>query len=260
MLAKEVGKLLDGCDWVGVPFAGGLCELKYIKARTMLVSDLHRHVINLAKVIQDDKRRELVIKAIEGEPFHPEALALAQERIRTRDRVMVNWPIPDLQDAIDYFICSWMARNGVAGTKNELDAGIATRWDAGGGDSAVRFRNAGASLEEWSEIMRGCTFEVLDVFDFLKRVKDIPEHGLYLDPPFHGKPGEKYLHRFSEKQHVDLAMTLLEFRHCRVVVRMYDTPFVRAYYGDERWSWQLLKGRDQTNNDKKPEVLLVLNA
>lgn len=261
MLAKEVGKHLAGCEWVGVPFAGGLCELKYIEARTILVSDLHRHVINLAKVIQQEPSRKWLIEQIEREPFHPDALEAAQERIRARDRAGIAiWTMPNLQDALDYFICAWMARNGVAGTKTELDAGIATRWDAGGGDSAVRFRNAGASLDEWSKIMQRCTFEVLDVFDMLKKVKDKKEHGLYLDPPFHGKPGNKYLHQFTTGNHEALAFGLRGYLNCRIVVRMYDTPFVREHYPVDRWLWNRLEGRDQTNNDKKPEVLLVLNG
>ncbi len=260
MLAKEVGRLLDGCEWVGVPFAGGLCELKYITARTILVSDLHRHVINLAKVVQQEQSRKWLIDQIEREPFHPDALEAAQERIRARDRVMTNWRMPDLQDALDYFICAWMARNGVAGTKSELNAGIATRWDAGGGDSCVRFRNAGESLDEWSKIMAGCTFEVLDVFDMLKSVKDQAEHGLYLDPPFHGKAGDRYLHRFTSANHEALAFRLRGYLNCRIVVRMYDSAFVREHYPVDRWKWHRLEGRDQTNNDKKPELLLVLNG
>jgi len=52
-LAENVGTALAGCQWVGVPFAGGMCELLQIKARSLLVSDLHRHVLNLAAVAAD---------------------------------------------------------------------------------------------------------------------------------------------------------------------------------------------------------------
>lgn len=33
-LAENVGAALKGCSWVGVPFAGGMCELGHIEART----------------------------------------------------------------------------------------------------------------------------------------------------------------------------------------------------------------------------------
>jgi hypothetical protein len=49
-LAENVGKLLRGCSWVGVPFAGGMSELLHITAPSVLVSDLHTHVLNLAAV------------------------------------------------------------------------------------------------------------------------------------------------------------------------------------------------------------------
>lgn len=59
-LAPQVGELLNGCRWVGVPFAGSMTELIYIDAPTLVVSDLHRHVINLATVAADEgANREL---------------------------------------------------------------------------------------------------------------------------------------------------------------------------------------------------------
>jgi len=32
MLGAHVGKALQGCSWVGIPFAGGLCEVPHIDA------------------------------------------------------------------------------------------------------------------------------------------------------------------------------------------------------------------------------------
>src|SRR5262249_46710613 len=119
MLGAEVGKLLVGCEWVGVPFAGGMSEVAHLKARTVAGNDLHCHVINLAKVVADPKLKDDLVAALEAVPFHPVALREAQFRCdglwsngSTLDDPIVNW-------ARDYFVSAWMARNGKAGTKDE---------------------------------------------------------------------------------------------------------------------------------------------
>lgn len=255
MLAEHVGRVLDGCSWVGVPFAGGMCELAHIGANVMLVSDLHRHVINLARVIQSQK--DELARYLSGLPFHPEVLECSQLACRRREMGEVIEHDTPLHWAIDYFVCSWMARAGTAGTEDEFNGSMSIRWKAGGGDSAVRFRSATESLTEWQNTMRRCTFVCLDVFEFLDQCakRDIAENGIYLDPPFPG-PGDAYRHKFTEESHRKLAKRLLDFRHAKIVCRFYDHPLIRELYPDDRWEWLELEGRKQTN-DAAPEVLLV---
>src|SRR5437868_4359672 len=97
MLAEHVGKALAGCEWVGIPFAGGMAEVPHIKARGMLINDLHRDVINLARVIADDEGAEwLATKA--AEPiFHPDELAEAQTQCK-------NEQLTSRLRALNYFI------------------------------------------------------------------------------------------------------------------------------------------------------------
>ena len=42
-------RLLDGCEWVGIPFAGGMSEVPHIKAHTVVVNDLHEGIITLGR-------------------------------------------------------------------------------------------------------------------------------------------------------------------------------------------------------------------
>lgn len=263
MLSRHVGEELNGCSWVGIPFAGGMSELQHITARTILVSDLHRHVINLAMEIT---RGTNIARSLSAIPFHPDSLLVAQEfcnkvevyeeQIRTEaDREY--W-------AMNYFICCWMGRSGKAGTTDEFKGGPAIRWNAGGGDSNVRYRSAIRGLVEWRRIMQRCTFETMDVFEFLARCIDQLGHGLYLDSPFPGV-GRKY--RFnagktdvSEREwHTRLRDALLRFTNTRVVLRFYDHELIRELYMgglDSPWHWRYLTGRDQANNDKS-EVLIM---
>ncbi|MGB1226162.1 MAG: hypothetical protein ACPHCN_18745, partial [Mycobacterium sp.] len=163
--------------------------------------------------------------------------------------------------AVAYYVCAWMTRNGTAGTDAEFRGGLCTRWDAGGGDPATRWQNAIRSLPAWRRIMRRCTFEVRDAFNFLTCINDCGAQpkgpvGIYCDPPFPG-PGDKYRHAFTEADQVRLARSLDRFNKARVVCRFYDHPLVRELYPEDRWNWRRLEGGKTQTNAKAPEVLLI---
>jgi DNA adenine methylase len=259
-LAENVGAALKGCAWVGVPFAGGMCELRHLDARTVVVSDLHRHVINLANVLRDPEQGPRLIRNLRRVPFHEDVLRFAQEQCAA-DPLPPSGPIWErlwsYAEALNYFVCAWMGRNGKAGTRGEFTGGLSVRWEAGGGDSATRWRSAVEALRDWRKVVARCTFVVMDVFDVLAKVKDEPEHGLYLDPPF-PDAGALYKHNFTGEQQRRLAADLLDFKRCRVVARFYDHPLVRELYPEPLWSWNHFKGRKSTN-EAGPEVLLTRN-
>lgn len=259
-LAHHVGAQLAGCEWVGVGFAGGMSELAHITARTVVVNDLHRAVINLARVVADPILGPRLVRQLRRVLFDPLTLAEAQGRVAAREQEETPPGPPEFEYARDYFLCAWMSRNGTAGTARELKARLSVRFDAGGGDSVVRFRSAAEGLREWRPILARCSFLTLDVFDFLDRVKDGPRHGLYLDPPFPG-PGDAYRHKFGGIAQRMLAGRLAELKHCRVVCRFYDHPLIRELYPPTLWHWHYLTGgRRQTHDTDAPEVLLTRNA
>lgn len=258
MLAPIVGKELRGCKWVGVPFAGGMSELAHIKASTIVVSDLHRHVINLASIIGTPTLRPGVINWLESLPFHPDRLAFAQKFCREKERDWAAGELfekPDVRWAVEYFVTCWMGRSHKCGVDDEFNGKLSTRWNANGGDSNKRYRSAVESLDAWGEIMRRCNFSVLDCFDFLGRCEEAEGHGIYCDPPFPG-PGDRYKHQFSEEQHCRLAHSLASFSVTRVVCRFYDHPLIRKLYPEGRWTWNRLKGRTQAN-EAAPELLII---
>jgi site-specific DNA-adenine methylase len=267
IVGPHVGHLLSGCDWLGIPFAGGMSELAHVKARTVLVGDLHRHVINLAAVVADPVLNERLRERLAAAPFHPDVFSGSQEfcqlveRLQSefsRDRVSLS-RIPDLDWAYHYFITAWMSRSATAGTDREFQAGLSVRWEAGGGDSVTRFRNATAALAEWQAIMARCTFVCLDVFEFLGKVKDAEKHAVYLDPPWF-KDGDCYRHKFTVDQHKEMARRLAGFSAARIVVRAGDHPFVRELYPEAgRWRWHEIEGRTMANKTKA-EALIVRNG
>lgn len=262
-LAHHVGNLLAGCEWVGVPFAGGMCELRHIKARTILVGDVHRDVINLANVLRDAEQGSRLIRDLRRLPFHEEMLCFAQEQCDSDARPPEGQPVWErlwnYSAALNYFVCAWMSRNGTAGTGGEFRAGLSVRWDSAGGDSATRFRSAVEGLRDWRKIMPRCTFVVRDCFEFLDGVKDRAGHGLYCDPPF-PDAGDRYKHRFTAEQHRELARRLAKFERCKVVCRFYRHELVEELYPASRWKWLDLAGGKTQTNGVAPEVLLVGNG
>lgn len=258
MLAHNVGEALEGCSWVGVPFAGGMSELPHITARTILVNDLHRHIINLTRVVASDVLRPDLIRRLRRRAFHPDELKLAQELCDD------NEPngYADLDLAEQYFVCCWMGRGGKAGIEGEFNGRPSVRWKADGGDSMVRYQSAIRMLATFSKTLRRCTFETMDVFDFLGRCEDLDGHGIYLDPPFPGA-GLRYRHHppaDGERAWHDRLESLLGcFAKARIVCRYYDHPWIRDIYDEDDWDWHLLTGRKQSNEDAA-EVLLVRNG
>lgn len=262
LLAPHVGAALAGCSWVGIVFAGGMAEVPHIAARTLVVNDKHRAIINLARVVADPVLRPLLTRCLQRKAFHPDELAACQGRCIDRDRQRADGMLqPNLEWAADYFVCCWMGRGGKAGLVSEFNGRPAIRWRADGGDSNTRYRSAIRMLAAFQRDLRRCTFETKDAFEFLARCEDRPEHGLYCDPPFPGL-GRNYRHNAGRTEqeertwHTRLRDALLQFEHCRIVCRFYEHPLIRELYPPGAWSWQELTGRKQTNDDA-PEVLLT---
>jgi DNA adenine methylase len=269
MLARHVGAELDGCSWVGVVFAGGMSELAHIGARSIVANDLHRHVVNLARVTRDPVLGPKLYRRLKRELFHPGVLAEAQARCVARDARLPKAPTgagllftdepvedaPELDWAADYFVSQWMTRSGSAGTDAEFRGGISGRWDAGGGDSAVRYQSAVNSLVAWRRILKRCNFTSLDCFDFIAKVHDKPGIGIYSDAPF-PDAGDPYRHKFTESHQRRLAKALGEFTEARVVIRFYDHPLIRELYPADRWTCIERVGRTQANGSAA-EVLIL---
>jgi DNA adenine methylase len=266
LVAPQIGRALDGCTWVGVPFLGGGPELAHMTARTIVANDLHRGVVNLARVAADPNLGAILRRDLKALPFHADVLAGAQARCRGHHAAFDGGPWPDFDGkpwldydfARDYFVCCWMGRSGQAGTPKEFSGGLPVRWDANGGDSAVRYRSAVASLRDWRRVLARVNFTCMDAFDFLAKCHDRPGHGIYCDPPW-PDDGDEYTHRFDEAHHRRLAATLSAYREARVVCRFGDHSLVRELYPESAWRWATLDGRTSANK-AKAEVLLTLNG
>lgn len=250
--AKFVSKLIGNkFNHITVPFAGGCPELLYMTANTVIVGDLHSQLLSLCFVVSKPELCKELIKRLEGTLYHERLLLDSQRRLQT-------WEKGSLVDlAYDFFLCSWLSRNGLAGTDNEFSGPISYRRDGIGGDSAVRFVSAVRSIRTWQSVFKRCTFLVSDCFDLLESALDRSDNAIYCDPPF-PDAGESYKHKFTDADQAKLAASVRRFKNTRVVMRFYDHPIVRALYPAPAWTWYHVPGRKSSNNTGN-EVYLVRN-
>ena len=272
-LRAAVGEALAGCRFVAIPFAGSCTEVETIDARSILLNDKHRHLINLARVARN--HCDELVRVLDPQLFDPDTLSEAQEVCRDRTRAAspgLFRPSPfgeldhreRLSWAAAYFYASWCGRNGVAGSKGELHGGLCYRYDGGGGDPVVRYRSAVAALPRLAEAFGRCAFAVGDGLALIEKLIDgrrksssNEQIGIYCDPPFPG-PGDQYIYPMGDAEQRELATLLATAppSKVRVICRYYDHPLIQELYPADRWTWRHLTGGKDQHNTAAPEVLL----
>lgn len=268
--AELVGKLLGKLAWCGVPFMGGGAELPWIDTSEGVAGDLHRHVINLARVIREPDLRAELAARLDKTLFHEEEFRDAQAACRERDAdgdgglfggsaAASTDGGPDVAWAFDYFVCCWMGPGAKAGKPEHFGCFFPVRWSASGGGSAKRFRSAVESLEAWTEVCRRWQFVARDADQTIadieprerKRARMDPTErepaGVYCDPPW-VDAGRRYAHTVDDTVfHRRLEERLRSLTTYRVVVRYGDHPLIRGLYGRPEWEFVELKTRSQAN-------------
>lgn len=266
------------------PFCGSMAVL-FAKepSQKETVNDLHGDLINLARVLQDEKTAAVLYDRLQRTLFSEDLLEQA--------RVHLDEPIPELPNdvvyangqclierAYWYFLASWMGRNGTAGTAR-VDYQIAVRWTKSGGSPSVRFKNAVDSIPAWHARLLNVVILRRDAFRFLDRFEDDKSTAIYCDPPYEmttrsnhdkSKGSGRYLHEFDHEgggffddDHTRLRDILGGYKKARIVVSYYDCPRIRQLY--DGWTFvekTRLKNLHAQNGrgapvKEAPEVLII---
>ncbi len=223
------------------PFCGSMAVL-FAKDESSheIANDLHGHLINLARVIQSWKYKEL-IERLRCTLYSTDLFEESREYVlRGPQPDFVDMDGRDLEAAYHYFIVSWMGRNGVAGTER-INYQKATRWTPGGGGGPRRFINTVETIPAWHQRLRNVDIQTRDAFDLLDRLEDSEQTVIYCDPPYMaGTRGTaKYEHEFgdagggmfsSHDDHARLSDALNRFKQARVVLSYYASDRVCELY------------------------------
>ena len=258
-IASQIVELFGEHRVYWEPFCGSMAVLMLKPPCEMeTVNDLHRELINLAKVIQDKemgfKLYDKLSRTLYTEQFFRES----------KERWISESNGDPLDRAYDYFVASWMGINGVSGTAR-CNYQFALRWCLGGGQGARRWRSVLDSMPAWHKRLANVVIVNRDAFEILENIKDDRDTVIYCDPPYLEK-SDKYVHDFNEAQHEQLARVLKRFSKARVVVSYYDDPRLESLY--EGFSKIYLKvstqslrnanrGKKKKPRKKQVEILLL---
>ncbi|MEO0476630.1 MAG: DNA adenine methylase [Planctomycetota bacterium] len=226
------------------PFCGSMAVLFAKKpSPNETANDMHGHLINLARVLQDEQLRPELYEELQSTLYSTDLFNESRAFMNGVPHVETA-AMPSFSAAYHYFIVSWMGRNGTAGTER-INYQKATRWTPGGGSGPTRFRNAVSSIPAWAERLRNVDIQNIDGFELINKVSDEPGVVIYADPPYkhRGRGGARYEHEFDDgnggifaglDDHARLASSLRRFENARVVVSYYDDAEIRELY--DRWT------------------------
>jgi DNA adenine methylase len=262
MLAGDIVVELGDHRGYYEPFCGS-CAVLLAKAPAALeiVNDLDGDLVNLARVIQHPKH---------GRRFYRRCRQTLCHEVLFREAVAaLAGPAPEALDperAYNYFVASWLGRNGTAGTAAPGHS-FAVRWTPNGGSPSTRWRSATESIPAWHDRLRDVCILQRDALDVLASIDDAPGVAIYCDPPYlpstrSAFASARYLHEFE--RHEELAAALQRFRQARVVVSYYAAPDLQALYPG--WTFRELTTHKNTSNTsrgtkgKAAAEVLILNG
>ncbi len=242
------------CASMAMTFGKAPCRME-------TVVDQYWDVTNLARVMQHrwlgPQLYRRLRRAVCADSLFEDAFA----RISAERRSGVG-DMLDLERAYDFFLVSWLGRNGTAGT-GLFNQGFCRRFTNNGGSAAKRLVSSVESIPAMRRRMRDLTILTADLFELLPRIDDAEGTVIYVDPPYLVK-GADYVHDFTAEDHVRLAEGLRRFEQTRVLVSYYEHPALDGLYPG--WTKRRLKAtkalvnqgrRDKEGSVEAPEVLLI---
>lgn len=248
------------------PFCGS-CAVLLAKppARMEYVNDLNGDLVNLIRVLVDDRLGPKLYRACRRMLMSEALFREAAERWKSRGRLPAP-EAPDLDAAVDYFYTSWVGRNGVVGTSS-YNQGFAARYTSRGGHAGTRWLSAVDSIPAWRRRMRPVVVLSRDAFGLIEKIEDEVGTVIYCDPPYVEK-GASYIHDFKDEDHARLASLLTRFKKARVVVSYYAHPTLAGMYPARQWTLidtpvnkSMLSGNGRVGESEgpvmAPEVLII---
>jgi DNA adenine methylase len=260
-LAPKIIELLGPHRAYWEPFCGSCAVLLAKEPSSMeTVNDLHGDLINLARVLQNEETALELYGRLNRTLMCEDLFLSAAQRCKDRG---YHEPAgePDCARAYDFFLASWLGRNGCSGILS-YNWTYCVRYTSNGGQSAKRWQSAIESVPAWYRRLQNVTILNRNGFEILERIEDKPGTVIYCDPPYLEK-NAKYIHDFRNEDHERLAGLLRHFQKTRVVLSYYEHPRLQELYPN--WTMRKIEvakatahqNKLGTNKTRAVEVLLV---
>lgn len=227
-LAPMIVEMLGPHSVYWEPFCGSMAVL-FAKepCRMETVNDLYGDLINLARIIQDPETTLTLYDRLYRTLMHEQLFVEAAEKCRQRGYYAPGSE-PDIERAYDFFVASWLGRNGMTGCK-AYNWTYCVRYTPNGGHSGKRWRSVIESIPAWHKRLLQVTILQKDAFDIIERIHDSANTAIYVDPPYIVKNAD-YIHDFKPEDHTRLAELLGRFKRARVVVSLYEHEQIKTLY------------------------------
>ena len=137
------------------PFAGSMAVLMAKPPVSMeTVNDLHRDLINLACVVRDQKMGPRLYRMLRRTLMHEDLFDESDAFMREVERTGIaglpeGLPRKMVERAYNFFVVSWMGRNGCAGQPSNKKGTYCARFTNKGGHAATRWHKAVSSIAAW---------------------------------------------------------------------------------------------------------------
>lgn len=122
----------------------------------------------------------------------------------------------------------------------------------------MKYQNVLRCFSAFGKYFAETVIEHLDFVDLIGKYGDRDNVVLFADPPYLGFD-TYYSNNFNDFQHKDLAHLLL-VTSAPVICTFYDNRFIRKYYPEEFWNYEIVKGLkncQQGGNKEVNELILT---
>jgi DNA adenine methylase len=197
------------------PFGGAASVLlQKSRAYAEVYNDVDAEVVNLFRVLRDEKQRSKLLELLYLTPFareeFDEAYTPAEDAVERALRLIVR---------------SFMGFSSGGVNANRKTGFRGRSFRPGAPSPAMDWMNYPESLAQIIERLRGVCIENQDVFQLIPKL-DTPQTLYYLDPPYLESTRAcygMYCHEFTEAKHIEL---------CEMVQTLQGMVVISGYYSE----------------------------
>lgn len=243
-LVNRLSSILPDHERYIEPFAGG-ARLFFAKEPSPIeiLNDKDNSLVNLYRVIQNDEKRQRLIKLLNETPYSRSVF----QRWKSE-----GIPQDEIEKAGRYF---FLCKASFAG--DALRGGFACPSRSTTRNPAQTYQNSIDALEHIAKRLKGVTIECMDYKDCISRY-DSESSLFYLDCPYYGSE-DYYGNTFSQDDHYKLAEILHSIKGKVMVSHYQNSLYDELYRGWCRYEYESFKGSAKVvSGAAKPKTQEVL--
>ena len=223
-------------------FAGG-AGLFFTKEPSTIeiLNDKDDMLVNFYKVVQNDIKRQELIKALNELPYSRNVFNYFR-RVEPQD---------EIEKGVQFF---YLSKASFAG--DSLKGGFGCPSRSTTRNPAQTYQNSIDVLEHVARRLKGVTIECLPYQECIRRY-DSPETLFYCDPPYMDTE-HYYGNTFTLQDHYTLAGLLHDIKGKAMVTHYQNGLYDELYKGWNRYEYQSFKGSHKSTGEEKPKTVEVL--